>query len=473
MKSVKIKNSWLANSDARLDASFHLSEGVNTRRIISKFCPYPITLLKDECRKLFKGNIHKRVYVSSLKNGLEFYTASDLLKVGISNPKYVSIKYSPHLDDLMLYKDWILITRSGTLGKLVFTNRNHEGTIGTDDLVRIIPKEKSILKGVRVSFLSSKDGNGLLTQSGYGGVVQHIEPHHLEQLPIPVFPDSFQRLINEKIVSAINLREGAKELIEKAQKHLKIKADLPNLEPSEYEYFGNQSEGRSLSVFSRNRSEITSTTFNAFNYSKKIERLELRVKQGDYLELFDCLDENKLFSSGSFKRLELHSPKSIKLINQSDIFNIKKEGKMLARRFVREDKLVNYGEVLIAGVGTLAEGETFCRAIFANEELEGQLISGEFIRMKTNAKVPSGYLYAWLSSDYGFRFIRKTHTGTKLCRPIQKLLRKIPVPILEQESMLQIDEQVKKAHSMLSDALNLETQAIDLVEKEIESWQES
>lgn len=473
MKALKVKNSWLSESGLRLDSPFHLSDGVITRRLIDKFCPYSITTLKNEVSELFKGDIHKRVYVSSGNGSMEFYTASDLLKTNILNPKYVSKKYSPHLEVLKLYAGWILITRSGTLGKILLTNNTHEGKIGTDDLVRIKPEENHILKGVLYSYLASKYGYGLLTQSGYGGVVKHIEPHHIENLPIPVFPRDFQSRVDNLITKSSKLRERAKtELISATQEVLK-QSRLPELDNSEFEYFGNHKPERVVSFFTRRRSEITSLSINAFNYSKKVERLENRIRQSEFLELQDCIDENQLFSSGSFKRFELESPNSIRLINQSDIFNLKIQGKLLAKMYVKSDKLVEYGEVLIAGVGTLGEGETFCRAIFANEELEGQLISGEFIRMKTNDKVPSGYLYAWLSSDYGFRFIRKTQTGTKLCRPIQELLKNIPVPIIDKEEMLKIDEQVKKAHTMLFEALNAENKAIGLVEKEIESWQKS
>jgi type I restriction enzyme S subunit len=119
----------------------------------------------------------------------------------------------------------------------------------------------------------------------------------------------------------------------------------------------------------------------------------------------------------------------------------------------------------------LGENETFCRCVFANEELEGQLISGEFLRMNTNNKVPSGYLFTYLSSPYGFRLIRSTHSGTKLCRPIKELLKDIPVPILDDKIMSEIDHMVKKSHNMRYRALLKENQAITLIETEIASWQ--
>jgi hypothetical protein len=139
-------------------------------------------------------------------------------------------------------------------------------------------------------------------------------------------------------------------------------------------------------------------------------------------------------------------------------------------RNVKISNLVEYGEILIAGVGTLGESETFCRAIFANEDLQGQLVSGEFIRMKTTEDMPSGYLFAWLNTDYGFRLIRNTQAGTKLCRPILRLFIEIPVPIIDTESMLEIDRLVREAHTKRHEANVKELKAIKMVEDEIEKW---
>ena len=157
------------------------------------------------------------------------------------------------------------------------------------------------------------------------------------------------------------------------------------------------------------------------------------------------------------------------LINQSDIFDSIIKGKYISKRNVKLSNLVEYGEVLIAGVGTLGENETFCRTIFANEDLVGQLVSGEFIRMKTN-NIPSGYLYAWLSSDYGFRLIRSLQTGTKLCRPKPRIVLEIPVPVIEKEQIEEIDRIVKEAHTKHYKANCLERKAISMVEQEIEKW---
>jgi len=322
------------------------------------------------------------------------------------------------------------------------------------------------------AYLTSKFGYALMTQGVFGAVIQHIEPDFLDKLPIPFFPKSLQQRVHDYISYSAKLRSQANELITSARNILYKSANLEELKADDYEFFGSHSHLRKPAVFAVSSKSISSTTLNAFNYSERMRKLIKRIKKSnECTPLSEVIEDNSFFSTGSFPRLEIDSPRSIKLINQSDIFNIKMKGKFIARKKVKVDNLVQYGEVLIAGVGTLGESETFCRVVFANEELEGQLVSGEFIRMKTNKKIPSGYLFTWLSSEYGFRLIRSTQSGTKLCRPIQSMLYEIPVPILEVKIMKDIHNLIVKAHTLRYEALKKENEAISIIENEIQAWQ--
>ena len=92
------------------------------------------------------------------------------------------------------------------------------------------------------------------------------------------------------------------------------------------------------------------------------------------------------------------------------------------------------------------------------------------MRMRGKGNIPMGYLFAWLDTDYGFRFIRNTQAGTKLCHPIQKLFVEIPVPLIDSDSMQEIDRMVRDAHTKRYQANCNERQAISMIEQEIESW---
>jgi len=271
------------------------------------------------------------------------------------------------------------------------------------------------------------------------------------------------------IQESAKLREEASDMLTGAEKLLKKAANLRDLTTEDYDYFGPRGAEREVSCFVRNRKDITTTTINAFNLSERIKKTKASMPCATK-PLKEVLLGGDTFSTGSFPRVEVKEGYGIMLINQKDIFDTIIKGKYISKRGVKTDNMVEYGEVLVAGVGTLGENETFCRTIFANEDLVGQLVSGEFIRMKASNEVPSGYLYAWLESDYGFRFLRNIQAGTKLCRPIPRLVLEIPVPIIDSDKMNDIDKLVKEAHTKHYEANNYERKAIRMVEQEIEKW---
>lgn len=468
MKIGSISISTVPNNGYRIDPSLHLSEGVSVRAKLS-ICPYGLVPVSKCSSKIFIGNIFSRVFVGDQEYGIPYLSASETVRADLETGRFLSKKQAAELNYLMVEKDWILITCSGTLGNVSYTNKNYCGKIATHDLIRIVPSNTTIRKGCLFAFLASKYGYFQITQSQFGGVVKHINESQTGDILVPKFPDELQKDIDELVLEAARLREEATEDLKKAEKTFKRKADLRDLVTDDYDYFGHRSNQREVSCFTRKIQDIGTTTINAFNHSERIRKTKTYI-HCDTKPLKDILIDNDTFSTGSFPRIEVNPGHGIMLINQSDIFDSIIKGKFISRRGVKVDNLVEYGEVLIAGVGTLGENETFCRTIFANEDLEGQLVSGEFIRMKTTEEVPSGYLFAWLNSDYGFRLLRNLQAGTKLCRPIPKLVLEIPVPIIDQDSMLEIDRLVREAHTKRHQANQKELKAISMVEQEIEKW---
>ena len=451
----------------RLDAPVHMTDGVLTRKLISK-SPYPLLTIKEVSQRVWHAGRWRRVYVTSPEHGITLLGSSAILKADLSREKLISRKYTQEQEDKKLEKGWTLISCSGTIGNCAFANAQHAEKLASQDVIRLKPN--NILRGGLVyAYLASKYGYAMLTQGTFGSVIQHIEPQNVESIPIPSFPESFQQEVDDLVQEAARLREEAADILDNADKKLKEKANLRELQTGDYDYYGPRSSERKVFCFVRNSKDINTTTINAFNHSARIRQMKLLITC-EKKPLKDILLNGDTFSTGSFPRVEVKEGNGVMLINQKDIFDTIVKGKWISKRKVKTDNLVEYGEVLIAGVGTLGESETFCRAIFANEDLVGQLVSGEFIRMKTTNEVPSGYLYAWLASDYGFRLIRNTQAGTKLCRPIPRLLLQIPVPIIEKADMEEIDRLVREAHTLRYKANENERNAIRMVEQEIEKW---
>ncbi|OXL44808.1 hypothetical protein CFT61_03825 [Segatella copri] len=450
----------------RFDGSYHNAD-VNI--FDSVITSHSSQALSYYCSEIFTSGRNKRVYTKA-EFGDPFLSNSDASSLNPFNAcKYSSKKYG--YDESALLKGGMILTgRVGAIGQTVFVPKYWEKyrTQGSDNIIRIVVKPQ-FKKGFIYAYLVSKIGNLSFWKHATGGVQPFITDKMVGQLPIPDFSESFQQEVDNLVQEATRLREEAADMLTKAELLLKTEANLRELTSEDYDYFGPRNAERKVSCFSIKRKDITTTTINAFNLSERIRKTKDSIVCKTK-SLREVLLGGDTFSTGSFPRVEVKEGFGVMLINQKDIFDNIVKGKYISKRGVKTDNLVEYGEVLIAGVGTLGESETFCRAIFANEDLVGQLVSGEFIRMKTNDEIPSGYLYAWLASDYGFRFLRNIQAGTKLCRPIPKLVLELPVPILGKETMLKIDSIVKEAHTKRYEANNCEHKAIRMVEQEIEKW---
>lgn len=467
MKSLKIKSGWLPESGLRMDASYHLGDGPISKVKLKK-SPFKMTTLEAASDDIFKGNIFKRCYVNSPEKGYPFLSPSDMMKADINGGKYVSKKYTDTAN-LLLKKGWILVSRSGTLGNVVYTNDEFEGMVGSDDLIRILPNNKNVLGGYLYAYLASKYGYALLTQSSYGGVVKHIEPHHIKELPIPIFPDEKQREIHNLILEASELRVEANRLLNEAMllfdKENDLKFDKNILD---------QSENALKIGFIVKKSDLFKTTLKARNFSERAAKIIEKWNQRNGVILNEYLEVPfQMGARASFKRITSLNFKGSDLISQGDIHKQNpKEFKQVKVKKIREEDTAQRSSVIMPCAGTLGENEIFTRPLLVRNNFEGKLLSEVIGTFKCKNEIDAAYLYIALSTKAGFRVLRAMVYGTNLLYPNWELLKNIKVPMKNELIKERIAIKVLEAFDKRGDADLKENQAINLIEKEIESWQE-
>lgn len=111
------------------------------------------------------------------------------------------------LEAVRVYRGDILITRSGSIGRVAFITNRLNGLIVSDDLIRVrIPDED--LRLYAYAFLQSKMALDQMILNEYGSVQQHLEPHHISNIIIAIPTDSaaFSQVV-EKTRNTILLRE--------------------------------------------------------------------------------------------------------------------------------------------------------------------------------------------------------------------------------------------------------------------------
>lgn len=456
MKTVTIKHSWFSESGLRFDASFHLSDGVNTKRIVEKYCPYPTTTLGAEAEELFKGNIHKRVYVTSPEHGHMFFTASDMFRSEVDSGKFISKKYSPHLEELELKKDWILVTRSGTLGKVVYVTEDYDGKIGTDDLVRIKPAENQIKRGYLYAYLSSKYGYGLLTQSGYGGVVKHIEPHHVENIKIPILPESKQQQIHQLILEASKLRVEANKLLKEATTYFE-------------EFIGDTEVNLSFQTGVVN-SRYLNKFYKRLDGQFQLLWKDLKNEEKKDIKYYELRSLAKsIFVGGRGKRF--YTEKGVPFLSSSNmmLFNPKRDCKRISKKTPGlQSMMVSKYDILISRSGTV--GNT----VLVGDDLADTAISEHALRLVINSdKISPNYVFCFLKTKYGMKCLEASSFGSVIITLNEDLIGNIKLPVLDENHQKNIGDKIEVYLQKMDEATLKENEAINLIEKEIESWQES
>lgn len=83
----------------------------------------------------------------------------------------------------------ILISRSGTIGKVTYATKDlAENYIVSDDLVRVRVKDPN-LRAYLVAYFTSATALSLMLLDEYGSVQQHLQPRHIQEMLIPVPSD--------------------------------------------------------------------------------------------------------------------------------------------------------------------------------------------------------------------------------------------------------------------------------------------
>lgn len=463
MRIKTVPSTWMNRNALRLDSSPYLS-GAFELRVRLETMNVKKLPLKDLTLGGEDGIIHagrtKRVYVNDPDYGVPFLGTSSMLATELSNLPYISNKVTKDNPSLLIQKDWILITRSGTIGRIVFARPDMDGLAFSEDVMRIVADPSKIYPGYLYAFLSTDYGIPLILEGTYGAIIRHIEPYHITDLPVPILPDSLQKVVHDKIIKMANLRAEASNGYFEATNILMDTVGVT--EPTRSEWI---EDTRKLGYVTTN---VDSKSLRALNYHPLYEDLIDTISKGNTDPLGSLCEPDHFKSGIIFKRIDADPEFAVRLIGQRDSFRVRPEGRWISEESIEGlGLLVPPGTTLIAAHGTLGETEQYCRSVFATNRTSEYAFSGDFVRcIPLQDKILPGYLFAFLRSETAFRILRSISTGSKQQAPHPDLLWNIPVPRLDPSVEQEIHEIIQDSADKFDESLRLEEEAWQLVE----SW---
>lgn len=197
-------NVRLSDLSERLDASYHVPV-VNAIIHLLKQNAEEVVPIKDIriSKKIILPNRFKRVYVEE-GYGRIFIGGKQIFELDPLNKKYLSLK---HLADriskqLEIQENTILITRSGTIGKVTLAPKHWQHWIPSEHIIRVVPANYEIV-GYLYIFLASDYGYQLVNRFTYGAVVDEIDADQVAQIQVPLLKNhTTQKQINTLALEA-------------------------------------------------------------------------------------------------------------------------------------------------------------------------------------------------------------------------------------------------------------------------------
>jgi type I restriction enzyme S subunit len=201
----------VANLNSRLEANYH---NPLVQAIIQHLHKHSAQVLalgdKQLTQKIVLAGRFKRVYVDE-KQGVPFLGGKEILELDPRGEKYLSLKHHGEriADQLMLEENMILITCSGTIGKVNIVPRHWQGWAGSQHILRAIPASVE-WAGYLYAWLGSEWALPLICRHTYGAVVFEIDQYQLAEVPVPLLADvTLMHEINNLVLRANELRYAA------------------------------------------------------------------------------------------------------------------------------------------------------------------------------------------------------------------------------------------------------------------------
>ncbi len=179
----------------------------------------------------------------------------------------------------------------------------------------------------------------------------------------------------------------------------------------------------------------------ALNYSPAVERIR-RAGSSSARSLREIVKAFGPSYGVAFARRDCDPAQGVELLSQSDLFAAEPAGRVIRRDSMPrpERHLIEPGQVLIAGTGTLGQSELYGRSLIADERLRGKYLSQDAMALVFDAPDDdvSLFAYAWLASPTGTQALRSTSYGTKLLRLRRELLTTLPIPLANAETIKRV-----------------------------------
>lgn len=458
---TSVSSKWLYENDSRLDASQYASGAIDIieeldrshlpKESLGSLCGTIWHPVQNQARTNFK-----RIYTKP-EHGVPFVSSRNMFDLPLRPYRWLS-RRMPKLPDLMVPEGWLVISRSGTVGNVLYVRRRLASCAITDHAIRVEPV--GIEAGYLYAFLSSRYGQPLIERGVFGSTVDELEPKHLAVIPVPMLHEGQRSEIHRDVVTAYELRDQADELIAEADELLHERLGIDPFAEDDIEYLSRDlGHARAFAVSSR---ELKSR-FDASHHVPLTRSAlhKLRRTSADLESLGNLC--SSIVIPGRFKRNYVPEGAGVPYLIPSQLYSqrpVPKENISRRQAASHGEYLLTRDQLLLTTDGTIGRVHPVTR------RLEGWFGSNNMARLKSST-VDLGYLYTFLSTPFGQHQVAKDVYGGVIDHINESHIASVLVPTLSAPDQRAIGDLVRRGFDLKDEASTVEEKAIGDLEAAI------
>jgi type I restriction enzyme S subunit len=461
MKAKSVPSSWLERDGRRLDCNPYMSGALEAKVLLES-----MPARKDKLQTLTRGGLSgifhagriKRMWVDSQEHGRPFLSSTEILQADLSNLPFISKKAVAENPRLPLHAGWTLITRSGTVGRMAYARPDMEDCACSEDVLRVVPDAEKIPPGYLYAYLSSKFGVPIVVGGTYGAIIQHIEPEHIANLPVPRLGAAFETRVHGLVERAAQLRSEAAQLLIDATAELEKIAKLPHLDvpPSPTPFDAGAVSSAALQVrldgFFHSRFHGDALTALARTQTKALAELSSGIVE-----------------PLRFKRVAVDDPAfGVPFFGTAPLFWTDPTPNYFVSRKMRniEQYIVDKRCLLIPRSGQLSG--IIGSVVLPYGDIVGGAVSEDAIRVYFESEQDAGYGLIALTSEYGRRQLKARAFGSSIPHLDVRHIGLVRVPEPGPEKRKALGAKGARVAELRDEACRVEREARALLEAKIE-----
>lgn len=446
-------SSRIQNNAYRLDAGGYADTKANSLTNYFELCS---TDSLGEIAQIIDFGPFKRTYIDSVKYGVPLLTSAEMM-LHAPHPSIMAIIDSLKWKQYQIKRGWLLVSCSGTIGNIAVVPRDWDGWAVSQDAIRVIPETEK--RGLVWAYLNLPMLRTLLISKKSGSVIDHIYREDVAALKVPRISEAAVHKLNILFDTVLDIRETASEYLHDCTEAVLSVNKLCTLV-----------QANPLETFLILNKAVKALSCGAVEYRLDSNFYNPAAQQA-VANLRRCRnvktlgDVARIFMGPRFKRNYVESDQGVPFLSGKNIVQIRPTDLKYLSNLQMADMqelLIKRGWILITCSGTIG------RTCFVWNNYEDYAASQHILRVIPDiSQIDSGYLYAFLSSQYGYEQILRHRHGSVIDEVTDKQIKQVLVPLPSTDEQKAIGDKVREAYEKRAEAIRLEDESQTILMSEL------